>query len=177
MRPRVSSLAAPVAVALLAVMATVARGQRTPTISYITAPDIYARIGGTIEMDCSVLYATEYPVLWVKLPSDCADKVRNNDIRNVNPDECTPIPLSSGSALIVRDNRFRYVNFSLLEDSVENTRAHENCSSFHSGSRDPPSFLSFNLCTLNISLPPPLHFPQGITFLCRWTEQCNLPQR
>jgi len=99
----VPSLAAAV---VLAMVAAVARGQRTPTISYITAPDIFARIGGTIEMDCSVLYATEYPVLWVKLPSDCADKVRNNDIRNVNPDECTPIPLSSGSALIVRDNRF-----------------------------------------------------------------------
>ena len=150
---------------------------RRPTISFITQPEIVTDIGGTIEMDCSVHYATEYPVLWVKLPSDCADKVRNNDIRNVNPDECTPIPLSSGSALIVRDNRFRYVNFSLLEDSVENTRAHESCSSFHSRSRDPPSFLSFNLCTLNISFPPPLHFPQGITFLCRWTEQCNLPQR
>ena len=107
----VSSLAAAV---VLAMVAAVARGQRTPTISYITAPDIFARIGGTIEMDCSVLYATEYPVLWVKLPSDCADKVRNNDIRNVNPDECTPIPLSSGSALIVRDNRFRYQHRVLL---------------------------------------------------------------
>ena len=50
MSSRVPSLAAAAAV-VLAVVAAVARGQRTPTISYITAPDIYARIGGTIEMD------------------------------------------------------------------------------------------------------------------------------
>ncbi len=93
------------AVAAVFLLASTARSQRTPTISYITSPDIYAKIGGTIEMDCSVLYATEYPVLWVKLPSNC--KVRNYDIRNPDTDSCTPIPLSSGSALIVRDNRFR----------------------------------------------------------------------
>jgi neuronal growth regulator 1 len=93
-------------VALVALLLPLALGQRTPTISYITSPDIFAKIGGTIEMDCSVLYATEYPVLWVKLPGHC-DHVRNNDIRNDVADTCTPIPLSSGSALIVRDNRFR----------------------------------------------------------------------
>ena len=80
-------------------------GQRTPTISYITRPAIITKIGGTIEMDCSVLYATEYPVLWVKLPRDC-DSERDSDIRSQTSDQCTPIPLSSGSALIVRDNRF-----------------------------------------------------------------------
>ncbi len=79
-------------------------GQRTPTISYIT-PAIFTRIGGTIEMDCSVLYATEYPVLWVKLPDKCG--ARDTDIRSLVSDQCTPIPLSTGSALIVRDNRFR----------------------------------------------------------------------
>ncbi len=81
--------------------------QRTPTISYITQPDIVTRIGGTIEMDCSVLYATEYPVLWVKLPQNCGE--RDSDIRSLVSDQCTPLPLSSGSALIVRDNRFRYL--------------------------------------------------------------------
>lgn len=79
--------------------------QRTPTISYITSPDIVTKIGGAIEMDCSVLYATEYPVLWVKLPQDCKG-IRNGDYRNAEVESCTPIPLSSGSALIVRDNRF-----------------------------------------------------------------------
>ena len=80
--------------------------QRTPTISYITAPDIVTRIGGTVEMDCSVLYSTEYPVLWVKLPSKC-EGARSNDIRSLESDKCTPILLSSGSALVIRDNRFR----------------------------------------------------------------------
>ena len=40
-------------------------------------------------MECSVLWATEYPVLWMKI-----DK------------EGKPIPLASGSSLIIRDHRF-----------------------------------------------------------------------
>lgn len=60
-------------------------------------------------MDCSVLYATEYPILWVKLPSHCSverDHSNRYDFRAQEVDSCTPVPLSSGSALIVRDNRF-----------------------------------------------------------------------
>lgn len=87
-------------------VASVCQGQRTPTISYIT-PSITTKIGGTIEMDCSVLYATEYPILWVKLPSHCSAERETYDIRAQVADSCTPVPLSSGSALIVRDNRFR----------------------------------------------------------------------
>ena len=87
--------------------------QRTPTISYIT-PDITSKIGGTIEMDCSVLYAAEYPVLWVKLPPQTCDKQQRGDVltgdfRKAISHVCTPIPLSSNSALILRDNRFRFV--------------------------------------------------------------------
>ena len=55
-------------VLLSALLPGLSLGQRTPTISYITTPDIVTKIGGTIEMDCSVLYANEYPVLWMKLP-------------------------------------------------------------------------------------------------------------
>lgn len=57
-------------------------------------------------MDCSVLYATEYPILWVKLPSDCSAARETYNLRAQESDSCTPVPLSSGSALIVRDNRF-----------------------------------------------------------------------
>ena len=89
-------------------MASLCQGQRTPTISYIT-PSITTKIGGTIEMDCSVLYATEYPILWVKLPSHCSAARETYNLRAQESDSCTPVPLSSGSALIVRDNRFRYV--------------------------------------------------------------------
>ena len=59
-------------------------------------------------MDCSVLYATEYPILWVKLPSHCSVERESYDFRAQEVDSCTPVPLSQGSALIVRDNRFRY---------------------------------------------------------------------
>lgn len=96
-------------IALLLILIKCCWSQRTPTISHITSPDIMARIGGTIEMDCSVLYATEYPVLWVKLPEGCQEKIRDSNIRALETDECTPILLSSGSALVVRDNRFRLV--------------------------------------------------------------------
>lgn len=62
-------------------------------------------------MDCSVLYATEYPVLWMKLPSKCKQlnrgSILNNDqFRTAVQDVCTPIPLSKGATLIIRDNRF-----------------------------------------------------------------------
>ena len=50
---------------LLALLLGLSSAQRTPTISYISPP-VITKTGGTIEMDCSVLYATEYPVLWVK---------------------------------------------------------------------------------------------------------------
>ena len=63
-------------------------GQRTPTISYVT-PNISTTRSSTIDMECSVLWATEYPVLWMKI-----DK------------EGKPIPLASGSSLIIRDHRF-----------------------------------------------------------------------
>ena len=67
---------------------SVVTGQRTPTISYVT-PNISTTRSSTIDMECSVLWATEYPVLWMKI-----DK------------EGKPIPLASGSSLIIRDHRF-----------------------------------------------------------------------
>ena len=77
--------------------------------AFFFSPPIVTRIGGTIEMDCSAIYATEYPILWVKLPSQCkvARESLADNIRSIVSDSCTPIPLSSGSALIIRDNRFR----------------------------------------------------------------------
>lgn len=94
----------------LALLVTQCASQRTPTITYISPP-IVTRIGGTIEMDCSAIYATEYPILWVKLPSGCKieREAFTNNIRSIISDNCTPIPLSSGSALIIRDNRFRWL--------------------------------------------------------------------
>jgi len=65
-----------------------ASAQRTPTISYVT-PNISTTRSSTIDMDCSVLWATEYPILWMKIDSDGK-----------------PIPLASGSSLIIRDHRF-----------------------------------------------------------------------
>lgn len=69
-------------------LASQVTAQRTPTISYVS-PNISTTRSSTIDMDCSVLYATEYPVLWMKIGADQK-----------------PIPLSSGSSLIIRDNRF-----------------------------------------------------------------------
>ena len=48
-------------------------------------------IGGSIELECSVQYVRDFPVLWIK-------------IDNVDPSRT--IPLSTGSNLIVKDSRF-----------------------------------------------------------------------
>jgi hypothetical protein len=74
--------------------------QRTPTISYISQEQI-KDIGGVVELDCSVQYAQDYPVLWMKI-----DQNRTQD----------PLPISSGSSLIIRDSRF-----SLRYDTASST--------------------------------------------------------
>lgn len=38
--------------------------QRTPTISHITQEQI-RDIGGQVDLDCSVHYASDFPVIWV----------------------------------------------------------------------------------------------------------------
>jgi len=73
---------------LVSVLSSSVMGQRTPTISFVSA-NISTTRSSTIDMDCSVLYGTEYPVLWMKQVSGTP-----------------PIPLSESSSLIIRDNRF-----------------------------------------------------------------------
>ncbi len=40
--------------------------ERRPTISFISQPEIIADIGDQIEMKCSVQYAEDFPVVWLK---------------------------------------------------------------------------------------------------------------
>merc|ERR1712141_291455 len=77
---------------ILAFLTLMVQGQdRRPTISFITQPEIVTDIGGTIEMKCSVQYAQDYPVVWMKL-----DPInRNNDL-----------PITSGTTMILTDPRF-----------------------------------------------------------------------
>ena len=63
--------------------------QRTPTISYISQQQ-FKDLGGTVDLVCSVQYSQDYPVLWIKV--------------NKNRDE--QMPISTNSALIIRDSRF-----------------------------------------------------------------------
>ncbi|CAG0884968.1 unnamed protein product [Cyprideis torosa] len=72
---------------------------RTPTISYISQEQI-VNIGGTVQMECSVQYATDFPVVWMKLDQ--------------NGQQSTP--LTHGSSLILNDNRF-----SLRTDAASST--------------------------------------------------------
>ena len=87
--------------------------QREPTISYISQEQI-VNIGGQAQLDCSVQYASDYPVLWQKL------------------DETTGIstPISHGASLILGDNRF-----SLRHDAASSTYTlqvlSEMCHIFH----------------------------------------------
>lgn len=69
---------------------TFANCQRTPTISYITQEQI-RDIGGQVDLDCSVHYAQDYPVVWLKF-----DRFKSTE----------SLPLSSNSGLIIRDSRF-----------------------------------------------------------------------
>ena len=63
--------------------------QRTPSISYISQEQI-KDIGGTVELECSVQYAREYTVVWIKTGRNHADYVF----------------LSTGSSLVIKDSRF-----------------------------------------------------------------------
>lgn len=64
---------------------------RRPTISFITQPEIVTDIGGEIEMLCTIQYASDYPVIWMKL--DSVD--RSNDLT-----------ITTGTTLILKDPRF-----------------------------------------------------------------------
>ncbi|CAG4949001.1 unnamed protein product [Parnassius apollo] len=75
---------------LIFCLAAVASGQHTPTISHITQAQI-RDIGGSVDLECSVKYAQDYPVLWMKY-----DKVNTTEA----------FVLSSYSTLIIRDSRF-----------------------------------------------------------------------
>lgn len=66
-----------------------AYSQRTPMISHITQKRI-TDIGGTTELTCTVLYGSDFNILWIKV-----DKERSTD----------PVTFSSGSTLIIRDSR------------------------------------------------------------------------
>lgn len=63
--------------------------QRTPTISYISQEQI-KDIGGTVEFVCSTQYTQDYPVLWIKVNKNREDQ----------------LPISTNTALIIRDSRF-----------------------------------------------------------------------
>jgi len=77
--------------AMLAMAEVVFCQNRRPTISFITQPEIVADIGGDVEMKCTIQYASDYPVIWMKL--DSVD--RNNDL-----------PITTGTRLILTDPRF-----------------------------------------------------------------------
>ena len=85
-------------ISVIAAMTSMMAAQRTPTISYVT-PNISTTRSSTIDMDCSVLWATEYPILWMKI-----DELGR------------PIPLARGPSLIIRDHR--YIN-SLIESALK----------------------------------------------------------
>ncbi|CAB3257431.1 unnamed protein product [Arctia plantaginis] len=75
---------------LIISLTSIVSAQRTPTISHITQEQI-RDIGGQVDLDCSVHYASDFPVIWVKY-----DRLRTIE----------SIPLSSNAGLIIKDSRF-----------------------------------------------------------------------
>ena len=73
-----------------------------PSISGASRTSVEVELGGDLDISCSVLNAVEFPILWVKLPSP---EVCGNETEK---DECREVPLTSGSALLVSDPRFRF---------------------------------------------------------------------
>lgn len=76
---------------MVVVMVEVNCQNRRPTISFITQPEIVTDIGGDIEMKCTIQYASDYPVIWMKVD----DVDRNNDLT-----------VTVGTTLILKDPRF-----------------------------------------------------------------------
>jgi neuronal growth regulator 1 len=74
---------------LLMLFSSHSLAQRTPSISYISQEQI-KDIGSTVELQCSVQYAKEYSVLWIK----------------TGPTRSDSVFLSTGSSLVLRDSRF-----------------------------------------------------------------------
>jgi len=104
--------------AVFSLLLIIVDAQRFPTISYISQEKIID-IGGSIELECSVQYVRDFPVLWMKV--DTVDPART-------------IPLSSGSNLIVKDSRFslRYDQSSStytlqIKDIQENDQGKYQC--------------------------------------------------
>ncbi|XP_042221918.1 lachesin-like isoform X2 [Homarus americanus] len=62
---------------------------RTPSISWITKEQV-VDIGSSIQLECSVQYSQDYPVLWLKKGA--------GDVQD--------LPISSGPGLIIRDSRY-----------------------------------------------------------------------
>jgi len=88
---------------LIGVLLVMCQAEPSPTITYISPP-IITRAGSTVDMDCSAAHATEYPILWVKLPIRCSSDFQK---ATLGGNICTSIPLSSGSSLIIRHPRYR----------------------------------------------------------------------
>jgi len=76
---------------LMGMLGKVGAQNRRPTISFITQPEIVTDIGGQIEMKCTIQYASDYPVIWMKHSKND----RQNDL-----------PLTRGTTMIIHDPRF-----------------------------------------------------------------------
>lgn len=111
-----------------------AYGQRSPTISYISQEQI-KDIGGIAELHCSVQYAQEYPVLWMKV-----------DHNNIG----YSVLISTGSSLILHDSRFslRYdqvikATFTQITNPFSSLR--DRHSSFSATCRNKNNISTYNL--------------------------------
>lgn len=74
--------------------------QNNPSITYISSEKI-VNVGDTVDLECSVQYASSYPVIWVKIDQK-------------NPDN--NLFISRGSSTSIPDNRY-----SIRHDSSSST--------------------------------------------------------
>merc|ERR1711971_179898 len=69
--------------------------QKTPTISFISGPEVVADIGGSVELKCRVENAIAYPINWMKIQGENGQNV---------------MAISTGKTLIIRSDRFKLIH-------------------------------------------------------------------
>jgi len=68
---------------------------KTPTISFISGPEVVTDIGGEVELKCRTENAIAYPINWMKISGENGENV---------------VTISTGKTLILRSDRFKLIH-------------------------------------------------------------------
>jgi len=69
--------------------------QKTPTISFISGPEVVTDIGGEVELKCKTENAIAYPINWMKISGENGQNI---------------MTISTGKTLIMRSDRYKLIH-------------------------------------------------------------------